>query len=223
MVTVGIMKIIATAVSIGVTFGGSIFSPALVIGAMVGGGYGLVAGQFLPEVISEPGAYALVGVGAIAAASIGAPISTTLIVFEMTGDYTLTLAVMIAVVISSVIALQSYGKTVFSCQLENRGLNLREGMETALLEALTVAGVMSQESARGEPGTGLQNFRKLIQNSDHGRIFVVQETGELAGTVTLAGMNEVAFDHGVDDLICAGDVADLPPPFWRELMILMLH
>ena len=41
MVAVGIMKIIATAVSIGVTFGGSIFSPALVIGAMVGGGYGL--------------------------------------------------------------------------------------------------------------------------------------------------------------------------------------
>jgi hypothetical protein len=97
-----------------------------------------------------------------------APISTTLIVFEMTGDYTLTLAVMIAVVISSVIALQSCGKTVFSCQPENRGLNLREGMET--------------------------------------------ETGELAGTVTLAGMSEVAFDHGVDDLICAGDVADLPPP-----------
>ena len=95
-------------------------------------------------------------------------VATTLMVFEMTGDYTLTLAVMIAVVISSVIALQSYGKTVFSCQLENRGLNLREGMET--------------------------------------------ETGELAGTVTLAGMNEVAFDHGVDDLICAGDVADLPPP-----------
>ena len=56
MVAVGIMKIIATAVSIGVTFGGSIFSPALVIGAMVGGGYGLVAGHFLPGVISEPGA-----------------------------------------------------------------------------------------------------------------------------------------------------------------------
>jgi CIC family chloride channel protein len=83
---------------------------------------------------------------------------------------------------------------------------------TAFLEAPTVAGVMSQESARGEPGTGLQNLRKLIQNSDYGRVFVVQETGELAGTVTLAGMSEVAFDHGVDDLICAGDVADLPPP-----------
>ena len=62
--------------------------------------------------------------GAIAAAAIGAPISTTLIVFEMKGDYTLTLAVMIAVVISSVIAQQSHGKTVFSWQLENRGLNL---------------------------------------------------------------------------------------------------
>lgn len=51
-----------------------------------------------------------------------------------------------------------------------------------------------------------------MQNSTHGRVFVVQETGELVGTVTLAGMSEVAFDHAVDDLICAGDVADLQPP-----------
>ena len=85
-------------------------------------------------------------------------------------------------------------------------------METALLQALTVAGVMSQESERAMPSTGLQNLRGLLQNSTHGRVFVVQETGELVGTVTLAGMSEVAFDHGVDDLICAGDVADLHPP-----------
>jgi hypothetical protein len=54
-------------------------------------------------------------------------------------------------------------------------------METALLQALTVACVLSQESERVMPGTGLLNLRGLIQNSDHGRVFVVQESGELAG------------------------------------------
>jgi chloride channel protein, CIC family len=212
LIAIAIMKIIATAVSIGFGFGGGVFSPSLVIGATIGGAYGVLAGQLLPGFTTDPAAYSLVGMGAITAAVLGAPLSTTLIIFEMTGDYALTLAVMVAVVISSVIAQQFHGRTVFSWQLESRGLNLSEGMETALLQALTVAGVMSQESERAMPSTGLQNLRGLLQNSTHGRVFVVQETGELVGTVTLAGMSEVAFDHGVDDLICAGDVADLHPP-----------
>jgi len=103
------MKIIATAVSIGLGFGGGIFSPSLVIGAMIGGAYGVLAGQLLPGITSDPAAYFLVGMGAITAAVLGAPLSTTLVIFEMTGDYALTLAVMVAVVTSSVIAQQFHG------------------------------------------------------------------------------------------------------------------
>jgi CIC family chloride channel protein len=111
LIAIAIMKIIETAISI--SFGGNVFSPALVIGAMIGGAYGVLAGQILPAVTTDPAAYSLVGMGAITAAILGTPISTTLIIFEMTGDYALTMAVMVAVVIASVIAQQFHGRTVF--------------------------------------------------------------------------------------------------------------
>jgi len=212
LVGVGVVKIVATAISIGFGFAGGVFSPSLVIGAMIGGAYGIIAGNLIPEFASGPGAYALVGMGAMAAAVLGAPISTTLIIFEMTSDYALTLAVMTAVVAASVIAQQLHGRSVFAWQLESRGLDLKEGLERALLRNASVGQVMSTESEVAAPDMGLQDLRYLLQRSTSGKVFVVADGGRLFGTVTLAGMSEVAFDHGVDTLINAGDVADPHPP-----------
>ncbi|MDH5748720.1 MAG: chloride channel protein, partial [Rhodospirillales bacterium] len=126
-------KLIATAVSLGFGFGGGIFSPSLVIGAMLGSAYGLIVTQAMPGISSGADAYSIVGMGAVAAAVLGAPISTTLIIFEMTGDYALTLGVMIAVVVATVITQQSLGHSFFTLQLERRGLDLKGGYAATLL------------------------------------------------------------------------------------------
>ncbi|MBT7943271.1 MAG: chloride channel protein, partial [Alphaproteobacteria bacterium] len=97
LLAIAVAKIFATAVSIGWGFGGGVFSPSLVIGALTGGAFGIVVTGLFPEYSSGPAAYTLVGMGAVAAAVLGAPISTTLIIFEMTGDYALMLGVMVAV------------------------------------------------------------------------------------------------------------------------------
>ena len=89
-------KTAATAISLGCRFGGGVFSPSLFIGAMTGGAYGIIAASVYPELAAGHGLYAIVGMGATAAAVLGAPISTILMVFELTGDYELTIAVMIA-------------------------------------------------------------------------------------------------------------------------------
>ncbi len=205
-------KLVTTAVSLGFGFGGGVFSPSLVIGAMLGGAYGLVAATVIPEVSSGPGVYTIVGMGAMAAAVLGAPISTTIIVFEMTGDYGVTMAVMVAVVVASVITQQFYGRSFFAWQLERRGLDLQGGFEAALLRAITVREVMSAECERVGPGAGLPEMRTRLQNSPIGELFVVRENGALLGTITLADLSEAAFDHGVDHLINAGDVARQHPP-----------
>ncbi|MDA0239817.1 MAG: chloride channel protein [Proteobacteria bacterium] len=205
-------KILATSISVGAGFGGGVFTPSLMIGAMLGGAYGLIVTGILPEYSSGPSAYTIVGMGAMAAAVLGAPISTTLIVFELTGDYALTVAVMIAIVIASVITQQFQTKSFFHWQLERAGLDLRGGFETGLLRNIKVRSIIEDVSETVPVGMGLNEMRINLQNSEFGELFVIRDTGELVGTITLADLSEVAFDHDFDDLIKAEDVVRMNPP-----------
>ena len=207
-----IAKTVATAISIGCGFGGGVFTPSLMIGAMLGGAYGILVTQIFPDYSSGAGAYTIIGMGAVAAAVLGAPISTTLIVFELMGDYPLTIAVMVAVVIASVITQQFLGKSFFNWQLERAGLDLKGGFETALLRELHVKTVMSSDSETVPVDMGLVQLRENLQRSKTGELFVLRENGELFGTITLADLADAAFDHDVDNLINAGDIARGNPP-----------
>lgn len=205
-------KLVATTICLGFGFGGGVFSPSLVIGAMLGGAYGAVVTDLVPGITSAADAYVIVGMGAVAAAVLGAPISTTLIIFEMTGDYALTTAVMVAVVISSVITKQITGHSYFTFLLEKRGLDLRRGFEAVLLRGIRVGDVMAPDCDRMGPETRLPEIRRQLQDSPDGEIFVVNEDGSLFGTVTLPDLSEAAFDPAVDDLITAHDVVRPHPP-----------
>jgi CIC family chloride channel protein len=212
LVSICVAKIIATAISIGFGFGGGVFSPALVIGAMLGGAYGTVFTGLFPDLSTGVGAYTILGMGAMAAAVLGAPISTALVIFEMTSDYALTLALMITVVISSMITRKFHGGSFFSWQLERRGLDLREGLEVALLRNLPLQSVLSYTEELVPLGVGLPDIRLILQKSDAGELFVVDGAGVLFGTITLADMSEFAFDTELDHLITASDVARQDPP-----------
>ena len=212
LITLVVMKIAATAICVGSGFGGGVFTPSLMIGAMLGGAYGIIATSIFPDFSSGPGAYTIVGMGAVAAAVLGAPISTTLIVFELTDDYPLTIAVMVAVVISTVIAQQFQGKSFFGWQLERMGLDLKGGFEAALLRSIKVRRIVQRESETIDIATSLPEVRSKLQASATGELFVLKENGELFGTITLADLSDIAFDHGVDNLINAGDVTRVHPP-----------
>jgi len=207
-----VVKICATAISLGTGFAGGVFTPSLMIGAMLGGAYGIVVTSIFPELSSGAGAYTIIGMGAVAAAVLGAPISTTLIVFELTDDYPLTIGVMLAVVVSSVIVQQFQGKSFFSWQLERAGLDLKGGFEAALLRAIIVRSTMRTDSETILVGTSLPQIRAALQISETGELFVVNSRGELYGTITLHDLSDAAFDHDVDTLINAGDIARMNPP-----------
>jgi len=212
LATLLLAKMIATMVSLGGGFAGGIFSPALVIGAMLGGAFGMIAESALPFAISDVGAYSMIGMGAVAAAVLGAPLSTTFIVFEMTSDYTLTIAVMMGAVMASVVFRQTGMESFFSWQLGSRGVDLKEGFEATVLKGMTVKDVMSREGELVSMEVGLQSVRESLQMSPAGVLFVIRENGDFYGTVTLADLSDIAFDHDVDDLINAGDVANADAP-----------
>ncbi len=205
-------KILATGLSLGFGFGGGIFSPSLVVGAMLGGAFGLLVAYVLPDLSADETGYTLVGMGAVAAAVLGAPISTTLIIFEMTGDYEITTGVMLAVVVSTGITRQISKNNFFALQLESRGLDLKGGFERALLRGSQVCDVMEETAEQVRPEIPLSQLRVLLQDSKLGELFVVDAQEKLVGTITLADLSETAFDPDMDLLINAADVARRNPP-----------
>ncbi|MGF1659134.1 MAG: chloride channel protein [Rubrimonas sp.] len=122
-----VVKIWAVATTWGGRMGGGVFSPSLMLGALVGGAFGAGVDLIVPGPAGAQGLYALAGMGAVAAAVLGAPISTTLIVFELTGDFQAAIAVMVAVSVATVVAHRFVRKSFFLTQLARAGVNLISG------------------------------------------------------------------------------------------------
>ncbi|WOI55312.1 chloride channel protein [Palleronia sp. LCG004] len=142
VVVFAVMKTVAVAITMGGRMGGGVFSPSLMLGALVGLAYGLVATGLFPNVSGAETLYALAGMGAVAAAVLGAPISTTLIVFELTGDWQTGLAVMVAVSTSTALASRLVDRSFFLTQLERRNIHLSKGPQAYLLTMFRVRNVM---------------------------------------------------------------------------------
>ncbi len=220
LVAIGIAKIVCTALCLGFGFSGGVFSPALVLGAAVGAAYGLIAAAVFPELASGAGVYAVVGMGAVAAAVLGAPISTTLIIFEITGDYRLSLAVMLAIIVATELTHNLYGPSFFAVQLKRRDIDLRYGFENEILGALRVRDILDHgtniEAETINVGTYMPVIQEKLSNSSSGELFVVDADGALYGTITLHDTGVVLFDEECSDLVIAADVARRHPPVLYE-------
>ena len=142
VVVFAVVKVVAVAITMGGRMGGGVFSPSLMVGALTGLGFGIVATGIFPEVSGAETLYALAGMGAVAAAVLGAPISTTLIVFELTGDWQTGLAVMVAVSLSTALASRLVDRSFFLTQLERRGVHLAAGPQAYLLAMVRVGALM---------------------------------------------------------------------------------
>ena len=206
------LKAAATAISLGCRFGGGIFTPSLCLGAMTGGAFGIIAAGVFPHLAASHGAYAIVGMSALAAATLGAPISTILIVFELTGDYQITVAVMIATSIATVIVQGVQGRSFFHWQLENRGLNLRGGRARHLLQALTVGDVLAKDFDRISERTTIAEIKSMFARLPQGTFIVVDDEERLIGTISFADLKHIGFDSSLDNLINARDVAHTQAP-----------
>jgi CIC family chloride channel protein len=149
--------------------------------------------------------------GAVAGAVLGAPISTILIIFEITGDYQMTIAVMVAVVIASLLTQQFAGRSFFALQLARRGIDLKGGREVGLLRGIRVRQVMRRAFASVSLGADAAEIRGALQAAPQGMLFVLDEDGRLHGVITLADLGAAAFDPTLDPLVRAADAARPPP------------
>ncbi|WP_299436280.1 chloride channel protein [uncultured Rhodospira sp.] len=214
-VATAVAKGLATVICLGFGFGGGVFSPSLAMGAITGCAFGIVATAIAPwDLSSGAGAYAVVGMGAVAAAVLGAPISTSLIIFEMTGNYPLTIAVMTAVVIATAVATGVTGhRSVFHWQLARRGLDVDGDRQRLMLKRIAVRDLVVAHPPTLAADATLEAVAAAFRQHGSDTLFVTEgETRRLLGTITLADVAEVLLRPDTAQDRTALDLAFTDPP-----------
>lgn len=178
-------KLILTPVSIGGGFLGGVFAPSLFLGATLGAVYGLVAERLAPALDLSPPAFALVGMAAVLAGAVHAPLTAIILLFEMTNDYRIILPLMFAVAISLVISQWLQGDSVYSLGLARKGVRLERGRDVEVLEAITVGEVMRTNIEALHETNSLETAADVLMSTRHHGLPVLDSAGELAGVFTV--------------------------------------
>ena len=138
-------KILSTSLTLGSGGSGGIFAPSLFMGAMTGNFLGSLFHQAFPSSISSPGAFSLVGMGAVVAAATHAPITAIIIIFELTNDYKIILPLMLSCIIASFITVGVHKESIYTMKLKRRGIIFSEGREVNILKSFSVKDFISHD------------------------------------------------------------------------------
>ena len=201
-------SIVATSVTLNTGGSGGLFTPSLYVGAATGGAFGVALAQLLPNASIRPEAYAIVGMGALIAASTDAPITGILLVFEMTNDYALVLPLMLATVISHLVARRLEPDSLYSGWLRRRGERIEHGADESALGRLRVREAYNPEARtlaeREEVGLLVDHL-----GHDDQMVFpVVDAEGRLCGIIDVADLGRVARNYAnLEGIVLAIDLA----------------
>ncbi len=204
------LKILATSITIGSGGSGGIFAPSLFMGAMLGGAFGGVCHHIFPMHTAEPGAYAIVGMGALVAGTTHAPIQAFLILFELTQNYKIIAPIMICCVISTFVARKLRRESIYTMKLLRRGVDIRAGRDVNILKNMRVKDFMTKRTETVFEGISLRELIKILQKSRHSTFPVTDHEKTLVGMLSLKDFREVVFEDSLFDIVVARDIATIP-------------
>ncbi len=181
-----IAKTLLTALCIGFGFAGGVFSPALLIGTLLGALFWSIVAATGLVATSGVAVYAVCGMMALASPVIGAPLTTILIVFELTRNYDITIAAMVAVVFSNLVAHRLFGRSLFDVQLKARGVDLSLGRDQARLEALPVPRSAARDFVEARASEAILAVADRLRRSTWRIAFVTDDDGIFLGILERA-------------------------------------
>jgi CIC family chloride channel protein len=185
-----VLKFLATCLTLGSGTSGGIFAPVLFMGAMLGGVIGHAGNQLWPGTVIDTGAYAVVGMAAMLSAAVHAPISSIIIIVEMSNDYRLILPLLVAVTVATVLADIAQPDTIYTRKLTQRGIRLQQGQDIDLLQSVNVSEVMTKDYTEVHPTTTLAEVAKMFTMTRNHGFPIVNEQGHLYGVVTLSDVEQ---------------------------------
>jgi len=201
------VKIAATSLTIGSGGSGGIFAPSLFIGAMTGGAFGYFVHLLFPAITAPSGAYTLMGMGAVLAATTHGPLHAILIIFEMTGDYAVIVPLMLSCITAYLIASHIKRESIFTLKLVRKGIDIQAGREVNIMKSLLVRDAMTPHVETVSENMHLNKLLEHTFASKHSSFPVLDSDGLLSGIVTFQDFKEVVFEEGLGDLVVVKDIA----------------
>ena len=188
MILVG--KIVLTAICLGMGFVGGVFSPALIVGSMLGGLVWTGLTALGMEGLAAFPVYVICAMMAVTSPVIGAPLTAILIVFELTRSYELAIASMVVIVFSNVVAFRFFGRSLFDMQLFLRGCDLSQGRAEAQLSVLAVRDYAVGEAPIFDVGLGQGAVRAELDAHGWSEGYAVDANGLFRGYFRIVDLGE---------------------------------
>lgn len=209
-----VAKLLATSLTLGSGGSGGVFAPSLFLGAMLGATGGHLAHMLFPEWTAEPGAYALVGMGALVAGTTHAPITAILMIFEMTNDYHIIPPLMLACVLAIAVSSFLHRNSIYTEKLARRGIHLFEGRDVNLLRSIHVEEVMDRDAPIVSAGMPFAELIPNLLSNPHTELLVVNADDRYIGTVALNDIKAVLPESAdLDPFAVAADAVNETVPY----------
>lgn len=202
------IKLLATSLTLGSGGSGGVFVPSLYLGAMTGGAVGTLAHLWFPGLIGTPGAYALVGMGAVVAGATHAPLTAILIIFELTSDYKMILPLMAACIIASLITSRARRESIYTFKLIRQGVDVFQGQALNVLKGLRVRDVMTRDMVTVQESEPLGGLLAELSAHTFPYMYVVNAEQRFRGLIELPALRDAVL-HGdaLRELLVAGELA----------------
>jgi CIC family chloride channel protein len=160
------LKPLATSLTLGAGGSGGIFAPSLFTGAMLGDAFGSVAHAVFPAWTAAPAAYGLVAMSAVFAAAAEAPITSIMIVFEMSSDYTIILPLMVCTVIATLLGRRLLGYTIYEMKLVRQGIDWMRARNPGFFAGVRVSAVERTAPVVARCGETIRDVAARLQETD---------------------------------------------------------
>ena len=196
LLLIGGAKLVATALTLGSGGSGGAFMPSLFVGAVLGVAFTDFVAPFWSFSELEPGGFAVVGMAATFAAIARAPLTSILIVFEITQDYGLVLPLMLATSLATILGDRVHPHSVYSMALARRGVKVSRRSEVDLLDTVLVGDVASPPPETVSPTMSLDQVQLVFDETRVHGLPVVDAAAGLVGIIT------------VTDILRAGGATD---------------
>ena len=206
------LKPIATGFTLGSGGNGGTFAPSLFTGAMLGGLFGQIIAIFFPGMSASPAAYALVGMAALTAGTIHAPLTALVMVFEMTNNYSIILPLLITIIISNYISKSLLKGSLYTLKFKKEGREIDlYGRRTEILNKLKITELIDKNVTFVYADYLFNKVTDALKESEYDSVLVKNNDEKIVGIITFQDIRNAVLDRETrniinSNLLVAGDI-----------------
>lgn len=201
-----VAKAVATALTVGSGMAGGLFGPPMLMGTMLGAGFGSAMQDFfnLPIKVTP---YAMMGMSGLLAAVTHAPLTAIFLLFELTGNYQVVVPAMFVTIIAVAVGSRLTPHSIDGEQLHRLGVNLDEGRDATALSAIGVADVMQTKFTTVNRRMAYEDLVDLFSSTQETYFPVIDDAGDMLGIVSFQDIRTVMSESMGERRLVAGDLA----------------